>query len=288
LEEAVGPEWGTPELREFLKPVLHGMREMLRKRGLEDSMLVGIAGDNRPSKAAVEDLRVLLPEAKWEAHTHPFLNSLHGQNVGYLACVWQAPSVPEKGEAIKQGWRDPFLWTSFPREGVRGPGPLNETANPVRYRMILEGILTGGGRGIGRIGADFWPVLKAGSGNRKQSIVAQYPETGGNAALSIRNADEAILAPGVNGAIPTQRFEMLRASAQLCEARITIEKALSDLATKAKLPAALVETCEQLLQHRVEAMRYGGRDGWSWFVASGWQDSEAELYDLAGQISRYQ
>ena len=56
-EEAEGPKWGTPEVREFWRPAFDGLREMLAKRGLEKSLMVGVAGDSRPNKDAVEDLK---------------------------------------------------------------------------------------------------------------------------------------------------------------------------------------------------------------------------------------
>jgi hypothetical protein len=59
LEEAEGPKWGTPEARAFWKPVFDGLREILKKRGLEGSLMVGVAGDSVPKKDAVEDLKAI-------------------------------------------------------------------------------------------------------------------------------------------------------------------------------------------------------------------------------------
>ncbi len=286
LEEAVGPEWGTPEVREFLKPVLEGLREILKKRGLESSMMVGLGGDTRPSKACVEDLKALLPEAKWEVHTHPLIKELHGVPLGYLACVWGAPRIPDPGEKRQYGWKNAFLWTSFPREGVGGPGPLNETANPVRYMITPEGMLVSGGRGIGRVGADFWPALKDGHGRFRGTTVGRYRDTGGGGSLSIHCSDASFLAPGKSGAVSTVRFEMLRAGAQECEARIAIEKVLTDPALKARLDPNLAGRCQELLDERLEAMRIGGFNGWPWFVASGWQERNERLFEAAGEVAR--
>jgi len=286
LEEAVGPEWGTPEVREFLKPALDGLKDILKKRGLEGSMLVGLGGDTRPSKVSVEDLKALLPEAKWEVHTHPMLKDLHGVPLGYLACVWGAPRLPAPNEKRQYGWKNPFLWTAFPREGMAEPGPLNETANPVRYKMVLETMLAGGGRGIGRVGADFWPALKDGHGVFRGTMVGRYRDTGGGGSLSIHCSDASFLAPGKSGAVSTQRFEMLRAGAQECEARILIEKALLDPAAKARLDPKLAERCQGLLDERIEAIRIGGGEGWPWFAASGWGERDGKLFEAAGEVAK--
>jgi hypothetical protein len=286
LEEAVGPEWGSTEIRPFLKPALDGIQELLKKRGVADAMMVGLAGDSRPSKMAVEDLHALLPDAKWELHTHPLVMKLYEQPVGYLCTVWGAPRLPDpKTGQRKYGWKNPFLWTAFPREGIGEPGPLNETATLVRYQVILETMLASGGRGIGRVGADFWPVVKDNQGRFRRTLVGRFPDSGGGGSLGIDCSDVALLAPGRDGAVSTVRYELLRAGAQECEARIAIEKVLTDPAARAQLDPKLAAACEEALDARVDAIRNGGGNGWLWFAASGWQERSARLFDLAGRVT---
>jgi len=79
---------------------------------------------------------------------------------------------------------------------------------------------------------------------------------------------------------------LLRQGLQECEARIFIEKVLSDPAARAKLNATLVDQCESLLNDRMESMRQGGFDGWAWFVSSGWNERNEQLFELAGAISK--
>jgi len=286
LEEAVGPEWGTPEARAFWKPVLEGLRDILRKRGLEGSMMVGPGGDSRPSKAAVEDLKAVLPEAKWVLHTHPDVRVLHGQPVGYLCCVWGVQSFPAEGQKRAYGWANPFLLTAFPRpEAPPSTGPLYRGVPPVRYRIISEGLFVAGLRGFGRVGADFWPVLKDGQGRWRAPIVARFPESKW-ASVSLDLSDPALLAVGKDGAIPSVRFEMVREGLQESEARFCLERALTDPALKARLDAKLGERCQALLDERVAAMRNGGIDGWGWFVSSGWQERNERLFEAAGEVAR--
>lgn len=286
LEEAVGPEWGSPEIRDFWRPVLDGVMALLKKKGLEGSALVGLGGDTRPSKASVQDLAALLPGVKWELHTHPFVNRLHEQPVGYLASVWGAPAPPGPNEKRKYGWNQSFLFTAFPREGGCWTGPLEPGRPPLRYLLVMEGMLVGGGQGIGRVGADFWPVLKDGRGRLKDTVVGRYKDTGGGGSLSLHCSDAAFLAPGREGADSSVRFEMLRMGVQVAEARIALERALQDPAAAGKLGPKQGEAFQALLDERLEALKTGRFDGWPWFVGSGWQERDYRLYEAAGAVAR--
>jgi hypothetical protein len=105
------------------------------------------------------------------------------------------------------------------------------------------------------------------------------------------NAATQILAPGPEGAVATVRFEMLRESVQECEARIFIEKALTDKAMTAKLGDALAKKAQEALDDRVVQLRTAFVDkatakGWDWFAAeSGWQERSARLYAAAGEVA---
>ena len=92
----------------------------------------------------------------------------------------------------------------------------------------LEFTSAAGIRGIGRVGADFWNVLATrnktyGGG---LNLIARYPESDWN-QLNLNAATEALLAPGPDGAVTTERFEAIREGMQECETRIFIEKALA-------------------------------------------------------------
>ena len=74
---------------------------------------------------------------------------------------------------------------------------------------------------------------------------------------SWRNLDirTCLLAPGETGPISTGRFEMLREGLQMCEARIAIERALTDEALKKKLGAQLAERCGKLMTERTRDVK---------------------------------
>ena len=97
---------------------------------------------------------------------------------------------------------------------------------------------------------------------------------------------------------------------QNCEARIAIERVLTDDAPKSRLPADLAAKCQQLLDDRIwqglkgfsglqlsgriyttytsygKIFYYnaGGAAGAYWYAGSGWQDRQQQLYTLAGEV----
>ena len=286
LEEAEGPKWGTPEIRPFWKPVFEELRGILRKRGLEGSLMVGVAGDSRPNKDAVEDLQAVAPEAKWVVQSHMLATALSGQPVGYLADVWNSPVPPDPAEKRLYGWRSPVLRTTFPRAGSSTVNPLRDYSPPVQYRVALEGMSAAGLRGFGRVGADFWEVLDAKAMSRngysgRLNILGRFLESNWS-QLYLGNSTAYVLAPGPDGALPTVRFEMIREGAQDMEARVFLEKALLDDARRAKLGEDLARRCQQLLDDRVHAILIGRT---SWLLFSGGQRRLEQLYALAGEAA---
>ena len=65
----------------------------------------------------------------------------------------------------------------------------------------------------------------------------------------------SVLAPGPKGPAATQHLVNLNEGVQECEARIVLEKALSDPAMKAKVGGDLAGRCQALLDERMRAMQ---------------------------------
>jgi len=286
LEEAVGPKWGTSEVREFWRPVFDGMRDMLKKRGLEGSLMVGVAGDSQPNKDAVEDLRAVAPEAKWVVQAHAQTSKLFGQPVGYLADVWGSPIAPDPAQKRLYGWKAEFLRTTFPREGSSTVMAMRTFSPLVQHRVALEGMAAAGLRGLGRVGADFWDVLAPtdplrSTYSRSLNLLGRYPQSNWG-QLYVGNSTPYILAPGPQGALATVRFEMLREGAQDLEARIFLEKALLDPALRARLGDGLAQRAQQLLDDRTRAVLLGRT---SWLLFAGGQERLERLYALAGEAA---
>ena len=287
LGEAEGPKYGTPGIREFWRPVAEGMRKVLKARGLEDSMMLGIIGDLYPPQEAFEDLTAVMPGVKWVYNAHQFPHALYknpAKNyIGYYAYVYanQIPAEPGVGKRL-YGWRAPLRKSHFPRMRVGPIGHLAQDAHPGRYRVSLEALQVAGFMGFGRVGMDFWPVVGRLSALGGGTLGRRYLHSDWH-QLSIGVAANAVVAPGADGPLGTVRFEGIRASAQECEARMRIERALLDPAAKAKLGKELAERCQSALDERQQRMYLSTQS--TWFLM-GWQERAAELYGLAGEVAK--
>jgi hypothetical protein len=272
-------------------------------RGLTDAMMLGILSDVMPTTEEVVFLTDASGGMPWVVHQHHGLSPkpdyrLHGvAQVGYQTRVWNisfgdgAPRGPSG-----MGWRKPYLLADYERTR-----DIN-THTSTKWRHLGEYNITGDQRGIGRIGADNWDVLKDKKGKRKGRVADRYPHS------SWRNLNlySCLLAPGPDGPVATQRFEAFREGIQECEARIFIERTLADKAARAKLDAELIGRCEQILDERTLAMWRGmsplqltgprykrayswrGRPGIAghlWFVGSPWQQRSQQLYQAAADVA---
>ena len=222
--------------------------------------------------------------------------------IGYQAVVYKVKFSTE-GTGL-HGWKRQDLVAQFSRRFLldRDPNTL--------WRHYVEMSIAGDKRGRGRVGGDYWKLTKDKRGKRRGRSHERYPES------TWRNLyiPSSLLAPGPHGPAATGRMEVFREGVQECEARIAIERALTHEALKTKLGPDLAGRCEeylharhmmmflsrsnlQLYHRRPEAKKnkeyyaYGwglGRQitGHNWYLSSGYQDRTAQLYSLAGQVTR--
>jgi len=288
------------------KPLFDLLHEDMAERGLEDTMLLGMASDMWPNKDEMVTLDAASGSLQWINHTHqgprgaPLAGGLG--KVAYTAYVWpnRYPGDPRVPRVY--GWKRPELNVEFRRFGALNDWPL-----PTQV-IFPELQITGNQRGLGRIGADFWPVMRDRRGRRRGWVWGKYPQSLWHSC----NLSSHMLNPGPDGPVATARYEMLREGMQNCEARIVIEEVLTGDTPEAKLGADLVARCQQVLDDRIWAdlkgfsglqltgrnyttySRYGnifyynagGAAGAYWYAGSGWQDREQQLYALAGEVQR--
>ena len=297
--------------RRLWKPLFDELCERLRKRGLEDTMMVGLVNDAWPTREEVEFIHDVTGGAPWviQSHGSGIRNGLlyDVAPVGYESSVWSvefSDDGADRGDRhqgmveSRSGWNRDDLYAQYDRFS-------REYHPSIRWRHLAESSITGGQRGIGRLGADYWRVFRDNRGRRAGRIYERYPDS------SWRNLviPEALLAPGPNGPVATDRLEAFREGVQECEARIVIEEALAAEALRARLGPELAGRCEQYLHDRHMMMwlslsslqlypgkwtPYYAKDwrgktnvaGSSWFLSSGWQERSAELFALAGEVSR--
>jgi hypothetical protein len=312
------PKYTEPAARAMWAPLMKQLAEHLAARGLDKALMLGMCTDAWAGRPVVKFFDDLLPGTPWVVQSHDgfpdSLKLLHGiAKVGYQTRVWGVAFADEDrsdpwrinkvGQAAQAGrmygWKQPQLLALFERFSL-------SDFPATRWRTFAEVNTTGGQRGIGRVGADFWPALKAKDGRRTAVVHARYPESNWR-NLILRTA---VLAPGPSGPCATYRFTALCEGLTDCEARIEIEKALTAPALRAKLGDDLARRCQQHLDERLKITWYslsnfqmhaGGWDsdvqyatGWryapgvygqEWYIGSSWQQRTEAIYRLAGEVA---
>ncbi|HUU23419.1 MAG TPA: glycoside hydrolase domain-containing protein [Phycisphaerae bacterium] len=284
LSNADGPVHGSVEGEAFWKPVLGGVRDLLAKRGLTDRMALGYVADQGPDKATVGVFHRLLPNAGWQATRHI--------PRGYGSVAYEGGTVPILYQAnVWGGWdhwdpatRRPYGW-KFPLDPSlrtwldRG---LFDASSIPQFRTACEQALLADRRGLGQIGADFWPT-PGDKEVRGGTLVGRYPATSeGNLGIYAGQ----LLYPAPEGPVPTARYQMMRENIQECEARIFLEKLLTS--APCPLPAGLPAKAQAVLDertrwHRVASLAAESVISWPY---SGWEDRSARLYAVAGEAAR--
>ena len=275
-EDLEGPRLWAPEARDFFRPVCEEIVSRMARRGLTEATMLGISGDARaPTKEMMENLRAVMPGAKWVANPHGDVRggTMHATPIGYNTQYYMNLCPPPGTALARYGAVNGrfYGWQSTTDYYGRSRGP---TAPLSLWRGSVEAALVHNCSGLGRIGADFWPVLLDRRGHEKDlfvspqsqlsrsvgkhsaSVAARYPESSWD-QLNLDRGTEALFAPGPRGAVPTERSEQVRLGIQECEARIFIEKAI--LANK--LDPKLARKCQDVLDQRVWHIRGLGACG---------------------------
>jgi hypothetical protein len=288
VTEMEGPNYKTPEAVGFWKPVLEEVKARLEKRGLGNVMMIGMAGDYAPTKEEVAMFSACLPGVRWVRNSHPDTRgeSISGAPLGYNTAVYIGLFPPPQPWDAKRpaGWRLNPKTDVFPRDGCHAAGErLTPYGNLPEHRIFTEACFMGNYSGLGRTGVDFWPVggTKITSGEKRSySIIGRYMEANWD-QLNMDCATENLLAPGPEGAIPTERYELLREGMQDSEARAFIEKAILDN----KLDPALTKKCQELLDERQWVIRAACMGNWNWFEGPGFTGLSEKLYAAAAEVA---
>jgi hypothetical protein len=281
VSEMKSPFYAAPEAVDFWKPVLELCKERLLKRGIpESALMIGMASDRHPIPAEVEVFRKAAPWATWVKQGHADVREFSGVPVGHLAHVWGAKSISDPSAKRVYGWQQKWVRTVFPRAGA--PRLLRPTTLLSDCWTIQEAMLTAGYRGFGRVGADFWPVFKGENRHYGGATMAGKYADWGQCTISESCLD--LLFPGEDGPLSTMRLECIRQGVQESEARIFIEKALTDKNLRQQLGDELAERAQKFLDERARLLiAYSAAP--EWFAGSGWQNSAETLFMLAGEVA---
>ena len=254
MERVYLPRFEDPKSKALWQPLFTELRKRMQRRGLEETMMLGMVSDVWPSKEEVAFLDEVSGGLPWASHAHP--GRLQGKpavgnkllheiaDMGYQAHVYDLGYQVNPDESRHYGWRYPALVVRFARNG------WPNSSSFLQLRLLPAFNITGDQRGIGRLGADVWYVVKDKRGRRVGAVYHRYPDA------NWRNLDieNWLLAPALEGPVATARLENLREGVQECEARIFIERALLDSAPRKQLGDELAQQCRELLDERQRAM----------------------------------
>ena len=265
-----------PAAKEQWQPLMQQLKERFVKRGLWNAAMLGLINDCWPTREEVQFFKDLAPELQWAMYCHFSSPTVYGlSEPGYRSQVW---AIKQAESTSLMGWNRPEFITRYQRLNNFGHSPH------VTWRYWAEYCITGDQRGMGRLGADYWPVQLDERARQRQQIWERYPESSWrNLGLYV-----ALLAPAPEGPVASARLEMLREGLQEAEARIAIESALIDPDKAARLGEALVERCKQLLDERIVTMNQSnkgsGRPFFVWPFEEDWQQRSRTLYSLAAEV----
>lgn len=297
IEQVRAPEHGTPEALEFWRPVLTGTRKILAGRGLEKAMVLGFGSDYIPKVAAVRVFHSILPGVGWQMTRHLRTEFMRyegdGENYTFKHRIDNVGAVPEGAVPVVYqsnvydshsydpddrrvcGWSSPKDFTYLMR------GRLGSNA---RYRAVCEECILANRRGMGHLGADFWPYWN-------ESIGRLRGLWHGGSKLRLQPLH--ILAPGPEGAVRSVRYELLRENLQECEARVFLEKLL----TAKRLKGDLARRCQAVLDERTrwhrmllgthaDAVQIGGKTIQLSWPYSGIDERARRLYEACAEAAR--
>ena len=316
-ETVLLPQYRDPASKALWQPVWDGIRQRMRQRGLEQAMMLGTLTDWYPAPEDATVLRQLSGDIPWVSCSHhaewrrdnvPVVAMPTYKNVGQigytaLALSFQLNINPEKERHY--GWKKPMLHAQY----WRGLYFVKRSLSTCRHAAEVQ--ITGEQRGLAHLGADFWFCIRDDKGRRSKSLTDLYPESYWH-NLSIYTS---LLAPGPDGPVATAQYEVLREGVQECEARIAIERALTEPALRARLGDDLAARAQKFLdqQHKnlYRAMgspedvfdKYGflpayrtfdydlepkwdSAKGNAWFIRSGWAQRVGQLFALADEVQK--
>jgi hypothetical protein len=238
----------------------------------------------------MDEISTAAPKTEWACHSHFYCLEHKGYKVGMCASVWGigcSPTTPEFGGGYGYGWKSDFRLMTCARYLPTEYAQLHEIRTTsedwLGARADGEDALNSplnGCKGLGRMGADFWPVLKDSRGTITHRLCGRYPESGWG-QLKLDNCTVALLSPGPEGPLATVRSAILRMAVQEIEARVFIERALLDKQQHETLGEDLAKRCRRTLNNRIRAAYFAS----PFFEGSGYRERAELLFELAQQVA---
>lgn len=227
------PTESMQECEAFWRPVLLEMRKKIEARGWLDVSCLGYndyAGI--PTPATVSMVHRIWPDAVWSNTCHGgAIATFHGvekevtMRCLYGECVWtEGRPTPRGYRALLNREPKAGLWCADAR---CRHGEMYNKMEMAIYRNLPEEVIMRGHDGVGQLGVDFFPFK---SGRGKKQVLGN--NRGGTGPV---NSTQALLAPGPEGPVGTERYEMFREGVQIGEALLFLERTLKENKISGKL-----------------------------------------------------
>ena len=174
------------------QPLFDQILARLRQRALDDKTMLGLQSDAWASKEEHQFFKDITGGLPWVVQSHEGFAAnfnrmmvdehklMHGiSKIGYQARVWAVTFSDDNADRGKgyegglkshRGWSRPDLVAQFDRFS-------RKFSTNVYWHQLAETAITGSQRGNGRLGADYWKVLKNKSGKRVGRSHDRYPES---------------------------------------------------------------------------------------------------------------
>jgi hypothetical protein len=279
------PKFGTPQSTKFWQPALAAVRHRLAAQDMEQALCLGILSDGTAEPEVFKAFDEMLPGgARWTRGCHsatretvPYGLKGGGTVVCHEYCYGMA--MTDLSHGLPPVWKQ-RTWpgVAFIRHN------FDDTLSLLKYRTMAERSLYCGTRGIGRIGLDFWDVLKDRPG-QATNVYNRWPDSScAQRAPSLFR----LACPAPDGPAATVRFEQLREGVQEAEAMIVVAEALGEHA--GELGPDLAQRCRQLLVERIESCQRTCPEAYGRVPFRtdhfGWRDLNARVYAAAAEVSR--
>ncbi|HOX06815.1 MAG TPA: DUF6067 family protein, partial [Planctomycetota bacterium] len=265
------PPADSPEFIAFWKPVLDEVRKKLEARGwFDDTTMQGNSYASGVSGQLVDALHKIWPDGVWSYTAHNGLlgGKFTGTDKKVAMPVRYADTVWNCGRSYPRGYREllkprPGFFNFTYRESIRDEAVLTDV------RRVAEDEIMCGHDGLSDLGVDYFPIRKPSGG---YYYVNNGAGTGGPSCSTL-----ALLAPGPDGPVVTERFEMFREGIEMAEAILFIQRAIEEK----KIAGDLEARANRYLDERGEAFIKG------WYGVRCMQaEHDEKLLTLAGEVAR--
>lgn len=250
--------------RQYWRTIASGLHLHMKARGQERNMYWGLMWDGVSDESLPILLNEFAPGVTWVRYSHRFR-----PNKVYTWCATVRGGGLNLQWPTRKGWKSSVVNLNISRN-YNDVWTCYGSSFPYACRVGPERALAGGGRGIGRMGADYWLSTWL-DGHKPPGFMTGMPFL-------------SLLWPGASGAETSVRYEMMLEGLQEAEARVFVEQAvekLNDEAFTKKATAVLDRHFTGTLLMPDEAPHPLLEEH-----ASGWQDRSRELYVIAAEAAR--